>query len=61
MIDPLSGMPVDTIEGPSAPRYVVGGDLRLTPLIEADVLVLGSGAAGFRRRWLLRIRAPRCS
>jgi L-aspartate oxidase len=40
---------MDTIAltGPSCPRYLVGFDLRRRPHLEADVLVLGGGVAGF--------------
>jgi L-aspartate oxidase len=39
-------MPVALVDGPGAMRYLAGRDLRVTPLLEADVIVVGSGVAG---------------
>ncbi|MDA3960159.1 MAG: L-aspartate oxidase [Planctomycetota bacterium] len=40
-------MHMDTRPGPSVARYLLGFDLRRRPCLEADVVVVGSGVAGF--------------
>ena len=40
-------MQVHALPGPWAPRHLVGFDLRRRPHLEADVLVIGGGVAGF--------------
>ena len=40
-------MPYDLHPGPVCPRHLVGFDLRRRPHLEADVLVIGAGVAGY--------------
>ena len=40
-------MELRTAPGPSVPRYLMGFDLRRRPCLEADVVIVGSGVAGF--------------